>query len=311
MKNMRLLVLTSLALVLVACGGGGTKLDTSFQPAQYWLGYQLWNIATQRGDLHLARSNGTEDRLIDRPELLDAEWPTFSPDGKKLAYYKPTSPASAGLFVLDLDANTTTEILQMEWNQGASFGPIDWFRDGSKLLYIGVSGKLFSISADGTNNLRLTPDTLGVFDRYASWSPDGTKVVTKRVDGGPRGDLVTMNSDGTNQVTIAESFGSPYSFSDPDWVTNSMIVCVREGDPDGGITLMNSDGGGAVRFKITEQTTWPSQPKCSPDGKMIAFGVIFSESGPTYIGVIEVSTGKVFWWPRDGNRNNISWVDQP
>ena len=82
-----------------------------------------------------------------------------------------------------------------------------WSADGTKLLFTrsdesGVQD-IWSMNADGSNQVRLNTSTGNGFSENPSWSPDGTKIIfTKQVDGGTHEELWTANADGSSQLQL-------------------------------------------------------------------------------------------------------------
>lgn len=298
-KCIRILVLASLSLLLVACGGGGTNPISSFVPTRYWVGYLLWNDSSNKEELRKSRSNGKEDQLISQPGLADSMLPTFSDDGNKIAYYKQTNASTIGVFVMDALSGNSTQIAQFNGDQNTTVTAISWSRDNIKLLFANAVGKMFSVNADGTNLVQLTPSTIGTWDRDGSFSPDGSRVVFERSF-----NLWACNSDGSNQILIADS--SSYDYKSPNWSRDgSRIVCVRDVNT---LMLFNPDGTGEMVLPVLGDTTVIYLPRWSPDGTMISFSASTLEPGRPRYAIVEASTGKVFW--RGKGFSNIGWINQ-
>ncbi len=297
---------TAIAVLLFAaigCGGGNT--GSGFIPNRYWVGYLLWNATAQIDELHKSRANGTEDRLISDVALNGAQWSKYSPDGTALAYYKPTSSSTAGLFVMNVSNGTASQITQLEWSSIYEFGPIDWRHDGARMLFVKIRGKMSAINPDGTGEQQLTPTASNFVDRNGSWSPDGSRVVCERSEqGGNYYEIWVTDGNGGNPVRIASS-----EYGYPDWSPDgSRIACVRNTDQ---LVTINPDGGEEVRHSLPSSVQTLYSPRWSPDGSMISFTAITTDFGPIRFGIVDVVSGKVFWRPGNGSYGNIGWIDQP
>jgi Tol biopolymer transport system component len=143
---------------------------------------------------------------------------------------------------------------------------------------------------DGSDIVRLTD---GVNDSWASWSPDGTKILfsSTRYDpsigqctpGDPHEfgcptDIYVMGADGSNVTRLTDD---PLPEFMPVWSPDgSRIAFVREADPVPaaftGIYTMNPDGSDVKRVSSSDGGSdfWPSW---SPDGSRIAFAAIRKE----------------------------------
>jgi len=84
----------------------------------------------------------------------------------------------------------------------------DWSPDGTKIVFRRpVSGnyELYVMNADGTNQVRLTDNT--VYDSTPAWSPDGTKIVFSRSSGG-EDEIWVMSADGTGETQLTDTPGA-------------------------------------------------------------------------------------------------------
>ena len=143
---------------------------------------------------------------------------------------------------------------------------------------------------DGTNVARLTD---GVNDSWASWSPDGTKILfsSTRFDhsieqcmpgdpyefGCPT-DIYVMGVDGSNVTRLTDD---PLPEFMPVWSPDgSRIAFVREADPVPaaltGIYTMNPDGSDVRRVSSSDGGS-DFGPSWSPDGSHVVFAAIRNE----------------------------------
>jgi TolB protein len=126
--------------------------------------------------------------------------PTWSPDGKKLAYYKQGAPGF--LRVLDLQSNQARSILN-EYVQHPSWSPTGNRIAFSKIAALGI----YIVNADGTNLQKLS-GKLAESGYDPEWSPDSREILF-RCSG-----LCLMNADGSNQHELHIG-GDGYAWS-PD-----------------------------------------------------------------------------------------------
>jgi Tol biopolymer transport system component len=137
---------------------------------------------------------------------------SWSPDGKQITFTAFSVPASSGqsaVFVEDADGTHRRRITAWgEWSTSAHWSP-----DGAWIVFdkvqTGSTGphNLFLVRPDGTGLRAITSTALGGVC-CAVWSPDGAKLLFS-----PRGNLVTMNRDGTNLVRLTPFDGVPIEYA--------------------------------------------------------------------------------------------------
>lgn len=121
--------------------------------------------------------------------------------------------------------------------------------------------EIYSMNADGSGARRLTR-TPG-FDGFASWSPDGRKILYHSQDrrSGRIGGVV-INADGS---------GKRWLPSNGSWSPDGRrIVFGSNRDGNGEIYVMNADGSGQ-RIVVAIPSSNELGPQWSPDGQTIAF----------------------------------------
>ena len=143
-------------------------------------------------------------------------------------------------------------------------------RDGNLEIYV--------MNADGTNQVRLTSNSLS--DDHPTWSPDGRKIafVCGRPSGGSA--ICLMNGDGTNKTEI-----TPVTSTNTiSWSPQGDRITFDDG-PDGDILVINIDGSN--RLNVTNGPTWDLTPSWSPDGSRILFSrYIYPDANHIYGGTI-------------------------
>jgi len=166
-------------------------------------------IAFMRDDpegLYVMDADGSnQKRLTERGDR--DEPPSWSPDGKLIAYVQYTSAGSnssrGDIFVIDQNGKNDRRVTS---NQGSSRHVI-WSPDGKTILFEGYRAggvQACTINADGTNERRLTTGT----NYDPIWSPDGKRIAFIKEQNG-KYTLWVMNANGEESKQVAPIEGRP------------------------------------------------------------------------------------------------------
>jgi Tol biopolymer transport system component len=194
-----------------------------------------------------------------------ANYPAWSPDGKKIVY-EVYDDSNSPLPLYDPLCNGT-----------------------------GVLASIWVMNSDGTGKKQLTTEEDG-YCSDASFSPDGSKIVYKKgfVNSGapflvkePPNEIWVMNSDGSDKHMIHTTGDSKYFLHQRAWSKNNEIIFEKlqwQKPPE--IWIMNSDGTNP-RCLI--------KPEESPDGKLLIYHDIAWDNTGTKITLSrhEVYEGKM------------------
>lgn len=145
---------------------------------------------------YVTGSMGPPTRLTDND--TNDYWPVWSPDGKRLAFYRILGQQS-DVFVMNADGSGQTNIT----NHPAGDAFPAWSPDGQQIAFSSIRTGEFRIhvmSAGGSNVRQLSNQRLSL---RPVWSPDGTKIAYSADSTGDSWwDLMVMDADGKNQVTV-------------------------------------------------------------------------------------------------------------
>jgi len=178
----------------------------------------IWpDVARLRDVMVFMRENDLADlALVDVDGQLDAEpqrpapssrsdwYPTFSPDGRRIAFISDRS-GRWGLYVLESDGAVR---LIAEHPQRDLRAP-EWSPDGRQLAYVvsGAGSRLFLADVNAGRSRDITPDGLTVSS--AAFSPDGRSLVlSARQDG--QWALWSLNLDDGQFSRLADGRASPH-----------------------------------------------------------------------------------------------------
>ena len=171
-------------------------------------------------------------------------FPSWSPDGKKLAFdTNHNDPRGANaIWIMDADGSNKKDISihgTGEWRQ-----PV-WSPDTIHILHLryisydnSPAPELFIMDTTGENAIRITENDFS--DRHADWSPDGKYIAWQSIGKGndPRSGVWRMNADGSNPLQLT------YGGGNPSWSSNgTQIVYYQQyNDSTGTLWIMNTDG---------------------------------------------------------------------
>ena len=252
--------------------------------------------------------------------------PTWSPDGRKIAFLRRFSDPVARIsnivvhiFVMNVDGTSQRQVTRID-NFNESFS---WSPDSSRIVFesdrdhpfsLDINNpqqwELYVINADGTGVRRLTNSDQ--HSLWPAWSPDG-KTIAYTTGASGSAAIYQMNPDGSGQTRLSAGTGK---FSKPAWSPDgSKIAMLGAGFRDFSIYLMDANGSGIV--KLADTPGRPSDPAWSPNGSMIAFSAegplnpIDCENDwdkPDQIYVVTVRSGKLKQLTHDCDRNSgPSW----
>jgi TolB protein len=205
---------------------------------------------------------------------LEAEnYPSWSPDGKRLAYQRSYNGSAVYL----IDADGTGEV-RLSPTPGLDVTP-SWSPDGTKLIY----ARLYSapapnmppmtdirvVNADGTDDHSVLADTL--FSVEPRWSVKNQVVFMSLMGGTGYLQVYLMNSDGSGlrQLTTGAA-----NSADPVWSADGTRISFgsdREGGNKLNVFAMDADGSGLDQLTHFDTPYEAGDTNWSSDGRKITF----------------------------------------
>jgi Tol biopolymer transport system component len=209
-------------------------------------------------DIHVMNPDGTGGSALVSGPTVDT-FPTWSPDGSRIAFVREISKAESELYVMNADGTGVT-LIKGDW-QGSEPA---WSPDGSRFAYYcACSGAIHVMNSDGTGDRRFTESTA---TGNPAWSPDGSKIAFEAAHQG-NDEIFVMNADGSGLERLTDD---PRFDLYPSWSPDgSRIAFSRIEGGNENIYVMNADGSSVSR--LTDHPAEDSAPAWSPDGAKIAF----------------------------------------
>ena len=188
-------------------------------------------------------------------ELID-NWPTWSPDGKRIAFQRVTG-RGFDEYGRRLDSDRYIVVMTSYGNNPRALSPGgSWEEspalspDGSKLAYVSNSDLMLS-NVGGSNARRVIADVS--WEGGLSWSPDGERIAFVRGYGNQTA-VVSAGVDGYDEKVL---FDEGLRIRAPRWSPDGQRIAFHTVEDDGGRRVYVIGAGGEAAA---------SAPDCRPRG---------------------------------------------
>ena len=233
-------------------------------------------ITTTTTAVSTTSSSTTTTTSIPPPLPVAANYPSWSPDGTKIAYSAAQSQSNPrqdlwnwDIYSMGIDGSGQTKLTDFD---GVDLQP-SWSPDGTKIAFSRVDSDNYDIyvmDANGANQTRITTDPS--CEHSPSWSPDGTKIAF--ISGICTGDnpsieIYVMDANGANQTKITND-PACCAFA-PKWSPDGTKIVFQRSARDLGTSVFVMDTNGANLVRLTDPGETNSWPAWSPDGTKIVY----------------------------------------
>ncbi len=133
-------------------------------------------------------------------------FPTFSPDGRQIAFFDGFGDNGHSLRVVDADGSNLHVLIDNI--EAYRISNLVWSPDGTRLAFGRVPEGIYTIGADGSGLTLVIPG-----GAYPHWSPDGSLISYQEQNySSPFGPLLIAAADGTQVVEFHyRGFGGPWN----------------------------------------------------------------------------------------------------
>lgn len=220
-------------------------------------------------DIYVMDADGKHRRRVTTHAAEDGH-PSWSPDGKKIAFVSNRNGGYIQIWVIDADGANPIRLTGGVWDQN----PV-WSPNGKKIAYQAYRKKalnvdfeernyeIYVMNADGSNKNRLTDRQ--EFDGHPSWSPDGKKIVYSSRRENRIAEIYVMDVNGRNEKRISQNIKDRENKFMPAWSPDGRRIAFVH---DSQIYVMDSNGENQRKITHKRMNRYPTW---SPDGTTLAF----------------------------------------
>ena len=223
----------------------------------------------------LMNIDGSYQRNISGVDDIKDTWPTWSPDGTKIAFASQgrdccENPGRSEIYVMNKNG---TNITRLTFDEPSDDWKPWWSPDGSQIVwekpfYPGHATYIWVMDADGSNANQITAGTSSPSGyKNPSWSPNGDRIALVHPQQGTESSIWLIDPDGGNLTKIYQTTydSSNANIQYPRWSSDgSKIVFAQSlGGSEKNIFTINADGSDVSQIAaglFTEPPWGPAAP---------------------------------------------------
>ena len=202
--------------------------------------------------------------------------PSWSPDGRRLAWLRADGSDDPGVWVMDADGSNRKRLVKNAFSTTSSAATLSWSPDGRRLYYTrqGVlrgAATVNDIRAWDFGRGREIRITRGLRARDAHPSPDGRTLALVTVERGLTR-LALLDLDGQlpartpSRLRPLTEFSAD-QFAEPRWSPDGLRIAVSAWMPGGEQEIRILDREGRLLARVGHEGALDGAPAWSPDGR--------------------------------------------
>ena len=226
-----------------------------------------------------ARADGAV-RLADPPPGASDQNPAFAPDGKRILFTRfeeGYNDGPAGLFLLDLDTGDVDRLTRRADRDDVNLPGSAWNAATGRIAFASDredTDEVWTMTADGSDPIRVTHGTMGGPSIEPSFSPDGEWIVFEAhaPDAEEQGSIWKVRPDGNDLTQLTDGPGGGTDDRQPNWSPrgDQILFQRRDADEDNWDLFAMSPDGSDVEA-VTEGPAGDTDASWSPDGESIIY----------------------------------------
>ena len=256
-------------------------------------------------EIYIMNPNGTGQKNLTRHKANDVQ-PAWSPTGKEILFVS-NRDGRPDLYLMDADGTNVQKVFK---NLKLRTAPA-WSPDGKQISYCRTDavGELYIASLDKKDEKSIA--SVGKYDGYSSWSPDGTKIGF----GGPSGPGNTTSRihvfnlhSRKKEVLFAERILT--SMRNPAWspLDDKIAFSWFQGGTSA-IYVMESNGDNPERVVDPPPGFAAAHPEWSPDRNELVYEQYKQQNNDRHIYIMNLNRREPEKLTRKGINFFADWFD--